>query len=438
VISAPAWLSRLTDWLEIFAPAFSAHASQRGGLRRYVEGVLSDSRRKSMEAMWARLRDPGSYEALQYFITEADWRADRVWRVLRAAVPARSGVLVLDGTGFPKQGSASVGVARQYSGTLGKVGNCQVAVTAALWTGVQAWCVGALLYVPQTWLTPAQRARGKIPDAVVFQEKWRLALTLLRQVRAAGIAITAVAADAEFGDCTTFRRTLHRLQLAYAVGVSSTLTIFLGTPALTPASVRAGPGRRRPASRPTLAPDVAPIKVRDLAATIPVRAWRIVRWRNGVHAPWRARFWACRVTPAHDWRRRVVAPEIWLLCQRDLGTTPETKYYFVHLPATASLKALVQLTHQRWAIEQQYAELKDELGLDHFEGRSYHGWHRHVVLTAIAYAFLQGERFRRGRDTLTFPQARAVITDILTAHYFLTHRRQLTMLLELAEIPLRI
>jgi len=437
VVSAPAWLSRLTDWLEKFAPAFSAHAAQRGGLRRYVEGVLSDSRRKSMEAMWARLRDPGSYQALQYFITEADWRADRVWRLLRAAIPARSGVLVLDGTGFPKQGSASVGVARQYSGTLGKIGNCQVAVTGALWTGVQAWCVGALLYLPQSWLTPAQRARGKIPDAVVFHEKWRLALTLLRQVRAAGITITAVAADAEFGDCTTFRRTLHRLQLPYALGVSSTLTVFRGTPALTPTARPTGQ-RGRPASRPTLAPDVAPVKLRDLAKTVPARAWRPVSWRNGTHAPWRAGFWACRVTPAHDWRRRVVAPEIWLLCQRDLGATPETKYYFVHLPATASLKAVVRLAHQRWAIEQQYAELKDELGLDHFEGRSYHGWHRHVVLTAIAYAFLQRERLRPRRHTLTFPQARAVITDILTAHYFLTHWRQLKMLLDLAEIPLRI
>ena len=426
MISASAWLSRLTDWLEIFAPAFSAHAAQRGGLRRYVEGVLSDSRRKSMEAMWARLRDPGSYQALQYFITEADWSADRVWRLLRAAIPTREGVLVLDGTGFPKQGSASVGVARQYSGTLGKVGNCQVAVTAALWTGVQAWCVGALLYLPQSWLTPAQRTRGKIPDPVVFQEKWRLALTLLRQVRAAGITVTAVAADAEFGDCTTFRRTLHRLQLPYALGVSSTLTVFRGTPALTAAA------------RPTLAPDAVALKLRDLAATVSARAWRTVRWRNGTHAPWRARFWVCRVTPANDWRRRVVAPEIWLLCQRDLGATPETKFYFVHLPATASLTAVVRLAHQRWAIEQQYAELKDELGLDHFEGRSYHGWHRHVVLTAIAYAFLQGERLRRRRHTLTFPQARAVITDILTAHYFLTHWRQLKMLLDLAEIPLRI
>jgi len=271
----------------------------------------------------------------------------------------------------------------------------------------------------------------------VFHEKWRLALTLLRQVRAAGIAITAVVADAEFGDCTTFRRTLHRLQLAYAVGVSSTLTVFRGTPILTPASRLTGQ-RGRPASRATLAPDVSPLKVRDVADTMPARAWRTVSQRNGRHAPWRARFWACRVTPANDWRRRILAPEVWLLCQRDFGATPETKYYFVHLPATASLKALVRLAHQRWAIEQQYAGLKDELGLDHFEGRSYHGWHRHVALTAIAYAFLQGERLRRRRHTLTFPQARAVITDILTAHYFLTHWRHLKMLLDLAEIPLRI
>ena len=226
---APVWLTRLTDWLELFEPAFS-HRAQRGGLRRYVEGVLSDSRRKSMEAMWARLRDPGSYQALQYFITEAEWSADGLWRRLRAAIPARAGILVLDGTGFPKQGRASVGVQRQYSGTLGKIGNCQVAVTAALWTGVHAWLVGAQLYLPPSWLTPSQRARGRIPTKVLFQEKWRLALTLLRQVRASGITVTAVVADAEFGDCTALRRTLHNMELPYALGVSSHLTVFTGTP----------------------------------------------------------------------------------------------------------------------------------------------------------------------------------------------------------------
>jgi SRSO17 transposase len=432
---ARAWLTRLAKWLATFEDCFS-HRAQRGGLHRYVQGVLNDSRRKSMEAMWARLSDPGSYQALQYFISEASWNAEAVWRRLRAVIPARSGVLVLDGTGFPKQGTASVGVARQYSGTLGKVGNCQVAVTAALWTGVQAWLLGAQLYLPKSWVTPDQRRRGRIPVTIRFQEKWRQALTLLRQVRASGITVTAVVADAEFGDCTTLRRTLHRWGLPYALGVSATVNVFPGTPRLQWPTPR--PGLGRPRSRPALAAGVTACAVRDLAAHAPPRAWRVVTWRNGANAPWRARFWACRVTPAHDWRDRRVAPEVWLLCQRDLGDTPETKYYLVHLPLTASLKALVRLTHQRWAIEQQYAELKTELGLDHFEGRSFHGWHRHVVLTALAYAFLQRERQRRSNHGLTFPQVRAVMTDVLTAYYFITHPRYLDLMLKLKDIELRI
>jgi len=435
VVESPAWLARLTTWLEHFELVF-AHRAQRGGLRRYVEGVLCDSRRKSMAAMWARLRDPGTYQGLQYFISEATWDAAALWRELRKAIPARSGILVLDGTGFPKQGSASVGVQRQYSGTLGKVGNCQVAVTAALWTGVQAWLVGALLYLPETWLTSAQRDRARIPAAIRFQEKWRQALTLLQQVRASGIEVTAVAADAEFGDCTAFRHALHQLRLAYAVGISSTLTVFRGTPRVEVPPRR--PGRGAPRTRPNLAAGVTSRAVHALASEAPARAWRTISWRNGTNRPWKARFWACRVTPAHDWRHRRLAPEVWLLCQRDLGPTPETKYYLVSLPITASLKVLVQLAHQRWAIEQQYAELKSELGLDDFVGRSYPGWNRHVALTALAYAFLQGERLRHGTSRLTFPRARAVMTDILTAYYFVTHQRKLKMLLKLAEIPLRI
>jgi SRSO17 transposase len=435
VVESPAWLSRLTTWLEHFEPVFAPRA-QRGGLHRYVEGVLCDSRRKSMAAMWARLRDPGTYQGLQYFITEAEWDAAALWRELRAQIPARSGVLVLDATGFPKQGTASVGVQRQYSGTLGKIGNCQVAVTAALWTGVQAWLVGAQLYLPDGWTTPDQRDRARIPPRVRFQEKWRQALTLLQQVRASQIDVTAVAADAEFGDCTTFRRALHRRGLPYALGLSSTIKVFRGAPRLVAPVPQTGRGGRR--TRPTLAPGVTAVTVRALAAAAPARAWRTVAWRNGTHHPWKARFWACRVTPAHDWRQRRVAPEVWLLCQRDLGETPETKYYLVNLPITASLAALVRLTHQRWAIEQQYAELKSELGLDDFVGRSYPGWNRHVALTALAYAFLQCERQRHGVSRLTFPKARAVMTDILTAYYFVTHQRKLKMLLKLAEIRLRI
>lgn len=165
--TATAWLQRLLAWLELFEDRFS-HQAQRGALRRYVQGLLSDSRRKSMEAMWARLSEPGSYQALQHFITHAPWDAEQLWTRLRAVIPERTGVLILDGTSFPKQGTASVGVARQYCGALGKIANCQVAVTVALWTGMRAWILGAQLYLPQTWLTAAQRTRAQIPETVVF------------------------------------------------------------------------------------------------------------------------------------------------------------------------------------------------------------------------------------------------------------------------------
>ena len=434
--TATAWLKRLLTWLELFEPCLG-RASQRGAMRRYVHGLLSDSRRKSMEAMWARLSDPGSYQALQHFISHAPWEAEVVWKRLRAVVPERTGVLILDGTSFPKQGTASVGVARQYCGTLGKVANCQVAVTVALWNGTRAWMLGAVLYLPEEWLTAAQRTRASIPAAVRFQPKWQLALTLLRQVRAAGITVTAVLGDAEFGDSATLRSALHRARLPYALGVSSVLKMFVGTPRL--AAPPPLPGKGRPRTRRHLPPDTHSLEARDWAATQTPRQWRLVSWRNGTNAPWRARFCAVRVTPAHDWRaRRALAPEVWLLCERDLGATPRTKYYLVDLPPTASLRALVRLAHQRWAIEQQYQELKDEIGLDHFEGRSLPGWQRHVVLTAMAYSFLQNERRRRGQTTLTLPRARAIIQEVLTAHFFMTHPHYLKWMLKLKDVELRI
>ena len=433
--NAPVWLDRLLTWLEPFESDFG-HVAQRGAFRRYLLGLLSDSRRKSMSAMLARVSAPGSYEAFQHFITDAPWTAEHVWRRLRATIPDREGVLILDGTSFPKQGTRSVGVARQYCGTLGKIANCQVAVTVALWTGARAWMLGARLYLPETWLTPEARQRARIPASVPFQEKWRLALTLLRQVRASGITVTAVLGDAEFGDNATLRRTLHRAKLPYALGVSSTLTVFPGTPALIAPVPLVGKGR--PRTRRLLAPGVQSVAISAFAAEQPTKAWRLITWRNGTNRPWRARFFAHRVTPAHDWREHRVAPEVWLLCERDLGSTPRTKYYLVDLPATTSVKALVQLAHQRWAIEQQYQELKDELGLDHFEGRSLPGWQRHVVLTALAYAWLQHERGRRGARPPTLPLTRAVITEILTAHFFVTHPHYLDTMLKLREISLRI
>jgi SRSO17 transposase len=432
--TATTWLTRLLVWLELFEQDFS-RSSQRGALRRYVMGLLSDSRRKSMEAMWARLSDPGTYQAFQHFITHAPWDPDVLWKRLRTQLPERTGVLILDGTSFPKQGTASVGVARQYCGARGKVANCQTAVTVALWTGTRAWLLGASLYLPEEWLTPARRAQAQIPRAVRFAEKWRLALTLLRQVRAAGFTLTAVVGDAEFGDNATLRRTLHRARLPYALGVSSDLNVFLGTPVLQSPPPLTGTGR--PRTRRLLPAETQQVEARVWAAGQTPRQWRLVSWRNGTNPAWRARCCMVRVTPAHDWRERRLAPEVWLLCERDLGTTPKTKYYLVDLPSTASLREVVRLAHQRWAIEQQYQELKDELGLDHFEGRSLPGWQRHVVLTAIAYSFLQNERRRRRQTHLTLPRVRAVIQEVLTAHFFMTQPHYLKWMLKLKDVELR-
>jgi SRSO17 transposase len=296
--------------------------------------------------------------------------------------------------------------------------------------------VGARLYLPEAWLTLEQRRRARIPSTVRFQEKWRLALTLLQQVRASGLTVTAVVADAEFGDNATLRRTLHRARLPYALGVSSSLKVFLGTPVVHAPTTQ--PRTGRPRTRPELAAGTHAIEVRAWAATQGARQWRRVSWRNGANPSWHARFCAIRVTPAHEWRERRLGPAVWLLCERDLGPTPRTKYCLVHLPPTASLTQLVQLAHQRWAIEQQYQELKDELGLDHFEGRSWPGWEKHVVLTALAYAWLQHERGQRRARLPTLPIARAVFTEILTAHFFVTRPHYLQTMQKLAAINLRI
>ena len=412
--TATARIQRLVRWLEQFKRCFG-HRAQLMALRTYVQGVFSDSERKSMQAMLARVTEPVAYQAFQHFITHAPWDATQVWRRLRAVIPERRGMLILDGTSFPKQGPHSVGVARQYCGALGKIANCQVATTVALWTGVRGWCLGATLYLPETWLTPEQRQRARIPAAVRFQEKWRHALRLVRQVRAAGFTLTAVLGDAEFGDVTVLRAALHRLHLPYALGISSTLTVFRTRPRWVRRVPRVGgPGRPRTACR--VAETERPLSVAALARQQPRKAWRWIRWRNGAQPTRRARFVALRVTPATGWRVGRLAPEVWLLCEREADG--DFKYYLVDLPPGTGLRRLVELAHQRWAIEQQYQELKSELGLDHFEGRTYPGWQHHVVLTAVAHAYIQRERMRRGAAGLTFPQVRAIVQEIFTALLF--------------------
>lgn len=411
-----AWalLRRLTGWLDQFKDCFG-HRAQRVSLRSYVHGLLSDSPRKSMAAMLARVTEPTSYQALQQFVTDAPWEAAVLWRRLRAVLPERTGILILDETSFPKQGPHSVGAARQYCGALGKVANCQVAVTAALWTGRRAWPLGTLLYLPKSWIDdPTRRRTARIPVRQRFQEKWRLALTLWRHSRASGLTFTAVVADAEYGDNGTIRRTFHRANVPYAFGVSPTVTVFRGTPTLCIDHTQPRPRNRRAGW-----PDQAPVSVRALSDGLPAAAWRRVAWRNGANPPWEAEFVAVRVTPASEWRRRELAPEVWLLCERGLGPTGRRKHYLVSLPANASLRQVVRLAHQRWAIEQHYQDLKSELGLDHFEGRTYPGFEHHMVISAIAYTFLQKERMRpRADPALTFPAVRAIVQEVFTGLLF--------------------
>ena len=214
--------------------------------------------------------------------------------------------------------------------------------------------------------------------------------------------------------------------------------MFVGNPRV--AAPAAATRRGRPPTRFRLLDAARPIAVSKLAATLSARAWRRIPWHNQQQPTrWHAEFAALRVTPAHDWREGRLLPEIWLLCQRPIGSAKVAKYFFIHLPATTTLKRLVWTAHQRWAIEQQYQQLKDELGLDHFEGRTYPGWNRHVVLTAVAYTFLQQERRHTRGQPLTFPAVRALVGEVFTALYFAAHPKQLDYIIQLRRhLPLRI
>ena len=409
VSAARAVLDRLAAFLDRFAGCFGRRA-QRQGASRYVEGVLNDSERKSMQPMEARLplNDAASYQRLQHFITHSPWSATPLWTRLRAEVPVRRGTLLVDETSFPKYGTQSVAVARQYCGALGKIANCQVAVSTALLTDTLAWPTSLELYLPQEWAQDAtRRARAGIPPSVPFREKWRIALTHIRQVRAAGFQIEAVLADAAYGNVHAFRTAVDRMGLRYAVGVALRL------------AVRATGARRHH-------------QIGRIITRLPTAVWRRVCWAQGTKGPMAARFAALRVRPT-------TGPACWLLCERPLATHGERKAYLLNLPASASLKDLVRVARGRWPIEQQYRELKDELGLDHFEGRSYRGWTHHAALAALTYTFLQRER-RRGTTPLpTFPEVRNWIREIVAVLFLLERPKWLKLLVSfLRDPPLRI
>jgi SRSO17 transposase len=391
----------LTSFLDEVAGTLG-HPRRRRWCDAYLRGVLLDGHRKSVEPMATRLKtieqgDEDYEQALQQFLNQSPWDEQELLDGLHPWVGdrfGRDGFLIIDDTGFPKQGEHSVGVARQYTGTLGKVASCQVAVTLQFATAAHVVALDARLYLPEAWTGDRERlTTAGVPDTVDYQPKWQMALAMVRRAVANGLT-GVVLADSLFGTVTEFREQLARDGRTYCVGIDSTLKVIAADADLGPVPPHTGRGR----------PPTRPAKVRAGAASPSVKEWaverasdfRSVTWREGSRGKMTGRFAAWRVRPAHKLSAgRTPLAACWLLAEWPDGTAQPAKYFFSNLPARTSLKRLVGTAKSRWWVEHSYRELKDELGLDHFEGRSWRGWNHHVVLVLLAYAFLQDVRRRR-------------------------------------------
>ncbi len=370
----------------------------------YVRGLLTDGQRKSMQPMAQRLGV--DHQRLQQFITSSTWDYQRVRaNVARWAVDAVGpDAYVVDDSGFAKDGTASPGVARQYSGTLGKTGNCQIGVSVQMVTDTASVAANWRLFCPASWddttiTDPARaatvrqrRVRAGIPDDVRHREKWRLALDMIDQmIEVWGLPKLPVVSDSGYGDCTLFRLGLAERGLSYVLEVDPTATAY---PAHAVPAAATYTGRGRP-PRPAY-PD-QPATLKDLAIAAGRGAVRRVTWRRGTRtsatnptAAMRSHFLAIRVRPAN---RNIPRnpdgslPDCWLVAEWPPSAGEPVKYWLSNLDIRTPLKTLVRLAKIRWRVEHDYRELKTGLGLDHFEGRSFVGWHRHVTLAVLAQAF---------------------------------------------------
>lgn len=397
---------RLAQFLEEMVAGLGRKDRRQWGTV-YVRGLLGTSERKTAARIAAQLPD-GDVQALQQFVGQSPWawepvRAQLAQRMVRELAPAAA--WVIDDTGFPKKGNHSVGVARQYSGTLGKVGNCQVAVSLHYATDTDAIPLDFQLYLPEEWLTAERRREAGIPDDVTFKTKGEIALELIDQALAWEIPTGVVAADAGYGNRSAFRLALAERGLRYAVGIDGTTAVW--STEVWPESgevTAAGPGGKRPRGRPRRVPKElpAPLSVRQLALSLSAESWQRVTWREGSKGPMTSRFAALRVRLAHGYHHneKVEEPQ-WLLLEWLTEQAEPSRYWLSTLPPRTDLASLVRFAKIRWWIEQGYQQLKDELGLDHYEGRGWQGWHHHVTLTMIAFAFLALERLHRKKNFWT-------------------------------------
>src|SRR3954451_17606799 len=364
------------------------HADRIDPLRRYCTGLLLPGERKSIEPMAARL-DPrhvqATHQSLHHFVAKAPWDDAAVLTAVREQVlPAltRHGPItawILDDTGFPKKGTHSVGVARQYCGQLGKQDNCQVAVSLSLANDGGSLPVAFDLYLPEEWIRSAAPRRGS-------RKPWLFGPS--RRSRWSRSDVRWPAARCRAGRCRLWRRfrtALSAVSLSYVLGVQSTLGVW------PPGSLPPKPGKGRQLQRRDAEPQ--PVSTKDLAVTLPPGAWQTVNWRAGSRGDLSGRFAALRVRPSHrDYCRAEPHPEEWLLIEWPEGDTEPSQYWLSTLPASTALVDLVHTAKLRWRIERDYQDLKQELGLDHYEGRGWRGFHHHATLCIAAYGFLVSER----------------------------------------------
>ena len=383
--------------------AVLGHRDRHEPLRAYITGLCLPGERKSIEPMAARV-DPrhvrARHQSMHHFVADAPWDAAAVLRVAREWVLGpmlRHGPVaawIVDDTGFPKKGQHSVGGARQYCGVLGNQDNCQVDVRVSVANEAVSLPVAYQLYLPESWAGDRRRRHvAGVPAAMTFQPKWQIALRQIQAVQAEGVPRAPVLADAGYGDTTAFREGLTTAGLAYVVGVKKETTAW--PPGQAPRPPKRWSGRGRPPTHVRRTATHTPQSLQQLAGALPTTAWRTVTWREGTRGALRSRFARLRVRPAHrDEERTAPRPEEWLLIEWPCGEAEPTQYWLSTLPATTSVADLVRLAKLRWRIERDDQELKDELGLDHFEGRGWRGFHHHGALCIAAYAYLAAERAR--------------------------------------------
>src|SRR4051812_4519430 len=396
------WEERFSEYVERLGDALG-HADRRGPLRAYCTGLLLPGERKSVVPMAARV-DPArvgaAHQSLHHFVAKAGWDDDALLAAVRGHVlpamlergPVRA--WLVDDTGMPKKGKLSVGVARQYCGQLGKRDNCQVAVTLSVATEQASLPIAYRLYLPEAWASdPARRALAGVPGEVEFRTKPSIAPDQIGQALAAGVPPGVVVTDAGYGSDTDFRDGVTALGLAYVAGILGTTTLWPPGTGPLPAGPRSGRGR--PPKRLRRDPEHQPLAAETLAAALPAGAWQAVTWREGTAGPLSSRFAAARVRPAHDdFRLSEPRAEEWLLAEWPEGEEEPTRYWLSTLPGAATLEELVATAKLRWRIERDFEELKQELGLGHFEGRGWRGFHHHASLCIAAYGFLAAERCR--------------------------------------------